>query len=534
MASRDLLLFASMVIVAVSASIVRDSGNVGGLRGRSTSASKVDDQPSSDPQHQSVSGHYFGLHFDDSPAAINPWVTQRSARVVDDLNPTAPFDVLNRNIVWSWTGNAPVPPGKTSADVGYTHPDFVPPYLHPNTFPNEMDEKERDGIMIPIGDRLVVAHEDRLRGAPGIANDVLDPLNMYPLVAPADRISPGPHPVTHLDRIPDKYSKFFDQTAQRDAARLRQNALTAAFKRVDTDDDNSISSTEFDAEVQGRQKKTSAQAEVLWKQYHLSASPDMTEVEFQKMAKTGYDLGQKYVNRSDMSVIIKPPQSTDKGFWGGGAACPEGKYIRGVKIKVKPNADVDDNTALNCVKFKCEGDKEIGTAEGADGAWTEWAECLPGQTVYALSVRVQPYRLGQDNTGINDLMFKCRSDGHADSTTLMFGDKAPTQADQEGYIFVNGEYVAKNTTNVDDKKVVVGKGKVATDGGWSEELTCGTNGALCGAQGRLFNPVGGKDNMGVTDFRFFCCSKHLDCAGPCKDAESTDCKSCKSKTLTVR
>merc|ERR1740117_1721971 len=82
----------------------------------------------------------------------------------------------------------------------------------------------------------------------------------------------------------------------------------------------------------------------------------------------------------------------------------------------------------------------------------------------------------------------------------MFGEKAPPQADQKGYIFVNGKYIKKSSTTIDDKAVVVGAGKVATDGGWSEELTCGTSGSLCGAQGRLHNVKGASDNMGVTDF----------------------------------
>jgi len=528
MASRGPLLLTSMVTVALSAATATDSDSAASLRGHGR---RPDDKAKIEVQ--SVSSHYFGLHFADSPASVNPWVTQKSARVVDDLDPTAPFDALNRNWVSSFTGAAPVEPGKLREEVGYTHPDFVPPYLHPKTFPNEDDEHIRDGIMVPIEDRVVVAHQDMLRGPPGLLGDVLHPLSAYPLTAPADTLGKSPNPVTHLDRIPDKYAKLFDQAVARDAKRLIQNRLNAAFHRVDTDDDNSISSTEFDAEVQGRQKKTADQAGVLWKQYHVTAEPDMSQEEFTKLAITGFDLGQQYVNRSDMSVILKVPQTADMGFWGGGAACPEGKYINGVQIKVKPNSNEGDNTALNCVRFKCEGGAEIATAEGADGAWTEYAQCPEGEEIYALSVRIQPYRLGQDNTGINDLMFKCRSNGHSKTATLMFGEKTPPQAQQEGYVFVNGNYVKRSETTADDQKVVVGAGKVATDGGWSSELTCGTNGALCGAQGRLFNPNSDEDKMGVTDFRFFCCSKGLDCSGSCKDPQSTSCLSCKSKTLSV-
>jgi len=541
MASRRPLLFSAFLPSVLATAAIHsgkeataaiNSGKAGGLRGQRKGPDLVPEAPGPNPDTQTVSGHYFGLHFDDSPFAVNPWVTMKSARVVDDLDPTAPFDRLDRTLLKSWSGAAQVEPGKKEASVGYTQPDFVPPYMHPKPFPKEVDPKIPDGIMIPLSDQIVVAHEDRLRN-PGLDHAIMNPLGMYPLVAPADKISPGPWAVAHLDSVPPHYDKFFDQTMQRDALRLKQKALTAAFDRVDSDDDNAISSTEYDAEVKGHQKKTDDQAQILWKQYHVTDDPDMNQKEFEKLAKTGFDLGQKFVNRSDMSGVLTPPQTAQVGFWGGGAACPDGNYIKGVQIKVKPNADTGDNTALNCVKFKCQDGTEIQTAEGPDGAWTEWAECLEGQTIFALSVRVQAYRLGQDNSGINDLMFECRSSGHEHTTTLKFGEEDPKGEDQQGYVFVNGEYVKRSETDVDDKKVVVGKGKVATDGGWSEELTCGTNSALCGAQGRLNNVKDAKDNLGVTDFRFFCCSQELDCSGPCKDETSTDCKACKSKVTKV-
>lgn len=516
MASRcSLLLFAGL-LPAASASASITNGKAGGLRGQ---------QHKDSPQVQSISGHYFGLHFDESPFAVNPWVTMKSARVVDDLDPTAPYDRLDRTRVSSLTGAAQVEPGKQSTEVGYTQPDFVPPYLHPKPFPQEHVHTKRDGIMIPIEDRMVVAYEDRLR-LPNLDASVLNPLGMYPLVAPADKIG-STYPVAGLDKVPAHYDKFFDQTMMREANRMEQKKLTATFNRVDSDDDNAISSTEFDAEVKGRQKKTDEQAQVLWKQYHTSSDPDMTAAEFEKMAKTGFYLGQKFVNRSDISGVLATPQAADLGFWGGGAACPAGKFIKGVQIKVKPNADVGDNTALNCVKFKCDDDSEIQTAEGPDGAWTEWAECLKGQVIYAVSVRIMAYKFGQDNSGINDLMFKCRSAGQEESTTLMFGNNVP-QSEQQGYIFVNGVYVKRSLTTVDDKAVVVGQGVPATQGGWSEEITCGSSGGICGAQGRLFNVPGEKDNMGITDFRFFCCSKGKDCSTPCQQPTSTDCRACQA------
>merc|ERR550537_1602379 len=101
---------------------------------------------------------------------------------------------------------------------------------------------------------------------------------------------------------------------------------------------------------------------------------------------------------------------------------------------------------------------------------------------------------------------------------LKFGPKSEEAS--QGYVYVDGKYVKKSLTNAEEKQAVYGDGPVAKDGGWSEEMTCGMNGALCGAQGRLQNTPGIKDNMGVTDFRFFCCSMPVDCAVPCKEEGS--------------
>lgn len=533
MPSRCCAFLVSLVLPVASTAII-DSGktvNSGETAVKDDKAGRLRGQHKGDPAVQSITSHYFGLNFDDSYFSQNPWTVMKSAVIVEDMDPTAPRDRMDRVRVRSISGSAPVAPGKTEAEIGYTQPDFISPYLHPKPFPQEDDIKQRDGIMIPIEDRMVVAHEDRLREN-GRIYQSLYPLASYPLTAPASRIRPGPHAVVDADKVPGKYDKFFDQTFKREQVRQEQKRLSDAFARVDADDDNAISNTEWKAEVEGRQKKTEEQADILWKQYHEAEDPDMTRGEFEKVARTGFDLGQKFVDRTDMSAVLKGPPAADLGFWGGGAACPAGKFVKGVQMKVKANANTGDNTAVNCVKFKCEDGSEIQTAEGPDGDWTKWAECLEGQTIYAVSVRIMEYHGGQDNSGINDLSFQCRSSGHEETTKLKFG-KAVPPAEQTGYVFVNGEYVAKNQTDVDDKAVVVGDGTPGDQGGWSQELDCGTNSALCGAQGRLYSIDGNKDNMGITDFRFFCCSKPVLCTVPCANPTSTDCLACKQKESKI-
>jgi len=244
-----LCLLRAAAIVSKTANVGADGGKAGRLRGQQVPGAA-----------STIAGHYFGLNFRDSPfGGSNPWVYQKSARVVDDLDPTAPFDRLDGNMVRSWSGAAQVAPGQSKASVGYTQPDFVPPYLHPKIFPKEDEPKHNDGIMIPIEDQIVVAHEDRLRNQAhadipeAIANVIANPLGMYPLTAPAAKIKPGPHPMADIDYIPLHYGRFIDQVAQRDAARLDRKKLVEAFKRADTDHDNAVSQSEFDAEVKGHQ-----------------------------------------------------------------------------------------------------------------------------------------------------------------------------------------------------------------------------------------------------------------------------------------
>jgi hypothetical protein len=494
----------------------------------------------SQPPFQIIAGHYFGLTFRDDPFAVNIW-GKGGSEVVENIDPVAPFDSMDkpyhaidlRPTNLRLSGAAPVEPGHTRAAIGYTSPDYVPPYLHPRPFPDATEEaaaaKARDAIVIPIGERDVQAHEDRLR----------DPrfpfrqLEAYPLTAPADRISPGPYPLAPIDRVPKHYDQFVAQSMRRAASSSDLKSDLALFDRVDQDKDTAISAEEFKAEVQNHQGKTEAQEQALWKQYHNTPDPDMTKDEFVKLAETGFDLGQEFVPRKDIMLKLNTPLPSHMGYWGGGAGCPNGTYITGARIKVKPNSPVSgDNTAMNCINFKCSDGSVLKTVEGPDGDWTDWAECLQGQTVYSVSVRIEAYSTGLDNTGINDIMFKCRSPGHLDATTLMFGENTPQQ-DQSGFVFVDGKYVPRSQTTVDDKTVVVGKGKVGGQGGWSDEMTCGTNGAMCGGQGRLLNEPDTKDNAGLTEYRFFCCNLPLNCAGPCKIPSSADCQQCQAKENTI-
>jgi hypothetical protein len=560
-----LAVFVFSISPAVSGTLVanRGGGAADGGGGKAGALRGNGKQPTGGPL-DTISRHYFGLTFDDGPFGQNPYAVYKSARVVDDLDPTAPYDRVDRTWVPTLSGSQSAQPGTEAQDVppaqyGGARPDYVPPYLHPRPFPEEYPPKQKHDVIIPLKDKEVIAHIDRLRFK-DFDENLFNPLGMYPLTAPADKINNGPYPVAGLDKVPKLYDRYFDQSYQREAERQTAKMLNKQFKQV-SGNDTAISHAEYDNELQGRQGKTPEQADNLWNEYHIAEIDDMTKNEFMNLAKTGFDLGKDFLARQDLSAILKPPQAANMGYWGGGKACPTGTYITGAAIKVMPTSDTADNTGLNGVKFKCGDGSEIKTVEGPDGAWTDWAECPAGQKAHSVSIRIKAYTIGQDNSGINDLMFKCRSEAGDQHSTLMFGTKVPQQ-DQTGYVFVNGAYIPKSQTTVDDEAFIVGNGTPGTEGGWSQELLCGVNGALCGGQGRLFHseaavaPVTAmlqvdshasrgnhshasrgnldQDNMGITDFRFYCCSADMDCSAPCAaDAGGEKCLSCQSQAMKV-
>eukprot|EP00746_Dinoflagellata_sp_MGD_P007103 gnl/MRDRNA2_/MRDRNA2_114025_c0_seq1.p1 gnl/MRDRNA2_/MRDRNA2_114025_c0~~gnl/MRDRNA2_/MRDRNA2_114025_c0_seq1.p1 ORF type:complete len:535 (+),score=107.54 gnl/MRDRNA2_/MRDRNA2_114025_c0_seq1:72-1676(+) len=458
---------------------------------------------------------------------VNPWAKSRDLRILDDLKPTAPFDRVDREGMASVMGDAPLGPG----EKGFNHPegmavyegvksDYVPPYQHPNPFPYEAEDTRcKDSRQVPLADRVVVGKADRLR--PYGAYEWRPSVN-YPLVAPMDRIRPGPHPVASEDRIADKYAKYFEQLYDGEQRRIGLQYLVDALKTADTDGDGSISRDEFDGVVEGHQKKSKDEADRLWGRYHMTLSEDMNAEEFIAMANDGFDLG--YVNRSDVGMVLMPQCPASFGFWGGGLACQNGSFVIGASIQVKPiaegNASVD-NTALNNIKLVCDDGSEIQSMGNDEGEWSEVGQCPEGQKMYGFSARNQPFGPGRDNTGLNDIKFLCRSEDLNNISTIRFGDKNGPEGQGES------------------KDAIWVPLTVANEGGWGPEFNCGSSGLICGIQTRVQlageanetallqkskamqvpkveeNPLL-KDAMGITDMRVFCCDKPLNCTVPCQ------------------
>lgn len=447
---------------------------------------------------------------------VNPWAKSRDLRILDDLQPTAPFDRVDREGMSSVSGAAPLGPGEKGgihpegmAVYEGVKPDIVPPYQHPVAFPHDMQAaKCSDSRAVPLADRVVVGKADRLRQV-GIWE--WRPKVNYPLVAPMDRIHPGPHPVASEDRIADKYAKYFEQLYDSEWRRKGAEYLADALKTADTDGDTSISRDEFDAVVKDHQGKSDEEADRLWGRYHMTLSEDMSGQEFIAMAHDGFDLG--YVNRSDIATVLVPSCPASFGFWGGGVACENGSYAIGASIQVKPivegNSSVD-NTALNNIKLKCDDGSEISSMGNDDGDWSPLGECPTDQFIYGFSARNKPFTPNSDNTGLNDIKFTCRSKDLNNVSTVRFGNQTGPEGEGESPTAVWAPI------------------KVANEGGWGPAFNCGSNGLICGIQTRvqLASP-NSKDGMGITDLRLFCCTSPLNCTAPCDaDKWSQPCQSC--------
>lgn len=436
---------------------------------------------------------------------VNPWEKSKDFRVLDDLQPTAPMDRIDRENMAAIMGEAPIGPGEKGFDhpegvavYAGVKPDIVPPYQHPRDFPYENQQSKcAPSSDVPLADRVIQGKADRIRQ---VGDWETNTMMNYPLKAPMDRIRPWPYPVAPEDRIASKYAKYFEQLYDGETKRRKAEYLADAIKTADTDGDNSISRAEFDAVIIDNQKKTKDEADTLWGRYHQSQSEDMGIDEFITMALAGFDLG--FFDRKDKGPVLTLQCASPYGFWGGAVPCKEGSYVVGASIQVKPivegNTSVD-NTALNNIKFVCDDGAELVSAGNDEGEWSEVGKCPEGQKMYGFSARNQPFGPGRDNTGINDVKFLCRSEDLINLTTIRFGNSSGPEA--EGA----------------PKSAVWAPVKVATEGGWGPEFNCGPAGMLCGLQTRV-QPASENfpDGMGITNAKFFCCDSPLNCKSACK------------------
>jgi len=448
-----------------------------------------------------------GRTFSLSPAAANIWSESRSVpeSVVGNMDPVAPYDRVDKTWVDSLTNAAPLGPSERFATARDYQPpmppDYVPPYNRPRTFPADEvahDAAEDDSPVLHLADKKVVGPFDKLRPAYGtweyMKSDAIDATGNYPLEAPADSLAG--ELVSTGDNIPRRLRRFMEQIHTRREKLKDWKQYGDIFNKSDTNQDGAISSDEFEAELQGKQNKSAEEADRLWGKFQAGRSNDMSKMDFQRLARTGFDLGA--INRSDISSILTVPSIASRGFWGSGAACPTGANVVGARFKVMPPSGTADNTGLNAVGLRCSDGTDVQTIEGPDGEWSDWVECPKGQRVYGYRVQNQDLGRDADSAGLRGMEFSCRTPDLSAFSKIKAGGKA-----------------LGSMTSAQDLA-----------SGWSPELFCKPKEAVCGAQANVLRDQGAGDDMGMTDIRVYCCPAKVDCSEICKGEEAAASLKC--------
>lgn len=432
---------------------------------------------------------------DDSMLSRNPYAAQPPFPFLDDMQPVAPMDRVDKPTEGGLLGSAPETPGNSPRAVfPMLANDFVPEYNHPQDFPWDIEHVEEDGPYKPLNERdggSVVAKADRVRP---FGQYVTDPRVNYPNIAPADRVgNMGHYVVATEDKVPGKFGRYFEQLKGGEGARQVLKNVNQIVEATDKNKDKSINQEEYNEEVKGRQMKDDETVQKLWTRYQTREGDAMTLEDFYRMAGTGFDLGAKF-DRPDVIGHQSIPQALNLGFWGQATGCKEGQYAVGAALKVMKANNEDasaDNTALNALKLVCDdGEEVVSTPEGPDGEWTEAGRCPDGQVVFGVQARNKGLGSGMDNTALNSLQFLCRSRDFVKSSKLRFGEPPKDW---------------KETSPLSPTTWV--PGTVGEEGGWEPEFRCRgqQGGILCGMQPRLEVGKGELDDMGLTDMRFYCC-----------------------------
>lgn len=472
-----------------------------------------------------------GRSFDDSVANFNPWGRVRNVPVVDDLEPVAPQDRMDKSWVDSATGAAPLEPGRDPTQLPHQSAmpnDFISKYKYPYTFPADTDAFSGDSgdagsTLTPLEKRTLIASKDKLRPPYAWRSS-----GNYPLVAPADRSvsskgkalgwldgSSGddPWPVASTETVAQKFSKYFQQVHDREQRRKDALKLDRAFNAADLNGDQQVSRAEYLAEVGDRQNKTEKEAEHLWEHAQIGEVPSLNKQEFRRLWRAGFDLGS--IDRNDTTSISSLVGTGPyRGFWGSGAACPASTFVTGARLKVMPPAGAKlDDTGLNGVVFRCSSGADVATIEGPDGRWTDWAECPEGEHVYSVRAKLQPYAPGRDNAALMSLELGCRAPDLSKLSKLRFGGAKPT-------VIVGAGLSAKGGN--------VGVG----GGGWTKEYLCNARSAVCGAQANVVRDRLAGDNAGMTDMRIYCCENPIDCTKACDPSQGKiatfGCQACRA------
>ncbi|XP_077200286.1 vitelline membrane outer layer protein 1-like [Paroedura picta] len=170
---------------------------------------------------------------------------------------------------------------------------------------------------------------------------------------------------------------------------------------------------------------------------------------------------QRDVKAQQVTNVLTVRNNWKTGKWGFLWFCPTG-YAKGFKLKVEPyQGSFRDDSSLNGISLLCSDGKVISSTVGMYGNWSKEILCKSG-FLTAFALRVSPYKLFYDNTGANNIKFRCTNGDELEGTGHPWGKYTP----------------------------------------WSDSCT---GRGICGIQTKMDNEVAIMDRTQLNNVQFFCC-----------------------------
>ena len=118
---------------------------------------------------------------------------------------------------------------------------------------------------------------------------------------------------------------------------------------------------------------------------------------------------------------LKPLIKSNRGRWGSWQHCEVGEYVKAMWVKAEKHQKDGDDSAVNGIRLQCSDGKNLNSAEGAKGEWSQlfkyrtegmyeegYDPYKPYQNeIVSVYVRSMPPCTGNcDNEGVSGLRFK--------------------------------------------------------------------------------------------------------------------------------
>ncbi|CAK7317281.1 Vitelline membrane outer layer protein 1 homolog [Vulpes lagopus] len=109
---------------------------------------------------------------------------------------------------------------------------------------------------------------------------------------------------------------------------------------------------------------------------------------------------------AERNTQVVESQSGRWGSWSEPLWCPGGGFLVAFSLSVEARQTLGDNTAANNVRFRCSDSTELERPGLAWGDFGKWSKPCP-KGVCGLQTKVEPPMGLQDDTALNDVRFFC-------------------------------------------------------------------------------------------------------------------------------